>query len=422
MAFMALTPPDIAESTSNPESPTARRIKRQGQELCDALRAVTDEIPAKSRSPQEFARTLKVHRLLVGRLLMAIRTADPLAAISRMPRSEGLRMILQAARPSVARATVDRAEAALSTFERIVHGELGGWDGFDAVITEWLPEAREKFELANKQAVFKGLSNLTGVRADVQLDTAIYYPDSSGQRCDIVLIEGLLNLRRLRPSVRVRVASHTPSPRAPQPLELLADQGGSDPANSSLLPQFCSSPRPRLEAVTSGDTVNYLLSGSEIGVDSAVDIVTANIVRGGRPLYREPGEPTKGKFYSAGTNVPAKTLLMNVLLHEDVWPGDPRLMMYNLHIRGVAEPDDPSRELDRVDLGESLQSLGTGAARFRATEVGRHAEIVQHVCERLNWDSNKLRGYRVRVQYPLSQVQFCIVFSPPPIRAAQRVF
>jgi hypothetical protein len=44
--------------------------------------------------------------------------------------------------------------------------------------------------------------------------------------------------------------------------------------------------------------------------------------------------------------------------------------------------------------------------------------MVQHVCTKLGWDSDRLRGYRVRVQYPLLNAQYCTAFDSPPIRPA----
>ena len=399
-------------------SPVTGEIKRVGQELCDAMRAITAQVPAKSRSPQEFARTLKVHRTLASRLLKAIRTDDPLAALSRMPRSEGLRIILQAAKSAVPKDALERAESALHKFERILDQELGGWEGFDAVITEWLPEARERFELANRQLAYKGLANLMGVRADVQLDTSIYYPDASGQRYDIVLLEGMVNLHRLRPSARVPVASYMPSPGAPKPLHYHEHDMGDDQPGSRnpLLPQFCSSPNPKLEIVQTGEITNFILAGNEVGANSAIDVFAANVVRSGRPMYRNPDDPPIRSHISTGLNLPAKLLLMNVLMHEDIWQGDPQAMVYDMRIRGMAAPDDPARELDRIDTMDTVQPLGKGAARFRASEVGQHVEMVQYICDTMGWNSDKLRGYRLRVQYPMFNGQYCIAFNPLPIR------
>lgn len=399
----------------------ALRIKGAGQELCDALHDLVQQVPAKSGSAEEFARTLKVHRTLAGRVLRAMRTDDALAALTQLPRGEGLRMVLQAARASVTREAVDRAEAALHGLEEIVHRELGGWDGFDAAISEWLPEARARFALANKQLVFKGMANLIGARADVQLETAIYYPDADGRRCDIAIIEGFVNLRRLRPGVRVPVVAHAPNPQAPRPLGYTLEDvpPGEAQKHYPLLEQFCSRPRPQLEAIPTGEMTSYVLGGDAIGASSAVDIFAASIVRGGRPMYRGPSDPPVRPHVSGGVNLPTKTLLMNILLHEDIWPGDdPQLVAYDMRARGMASPDDPGRELDRIESVETVQPLGKGVGRFRASEVGCHVEIVEHVCERLGWDSARLRGYRVRVQYPLLNAQHCIVFSPLPVRDA----
>jgi hypothetical protein len=251
------------------------------------------------------------------------------------------------------------------------------------------------------------------------LVTSIYYPDATGKRCDIVIIEGMVNLLRLRPSVRIPIAVHLPNPGAPRPLayELQGVVQHAAAEQCPLLERFCSSPLPPLDAVKTGDKTTYLASGNQIGANSAIDVFAASVVRGGRPLYRRPSDPPTRPHWSAGVNLPAKTLLMNLLLHEDVWTnGDPQLYVFDTHVRGMASPDDPTRELDRLDVTETIQFLGKGAARFRASEVGRHVEMVQYVCDQLGWDSDRLRGYRIRVQYPLTVAQYCIAFDPLPVR------
>ena len=348
-----------------------------------------------------------------------MRTDDSLAAISRMPRGEGLRTYLQAAKSSVPRELIARAEAALKEFEQIVQGELGGWDGFEAVVAEWLPDAREKYELANRQLVFKGMGSIMGMRAEVQLDTWIYYPDASGERCDIAIIEGMVGLRRLRPSVQIPVAVQMPNAGAPRPLQYVLEDVDREMPHEDypLLERFCSKPPPRLDRVRTGDITSYTLAGNEIGATAAADIFTASVARGGRPIFREPSDPPARAHGSAWANLPVRTLLMTCLLHEDIWPdSDPQLFVYDIHIRGMAAPDDPTREVDRMHVPEVVQSLGRGVARFRAAEVGRHVDIVQYVCDSLGWDSERLRGYRVRMQYPLLTAQYCIAFNPPPIR------
>ncbi len=397
--------------------PTAERLRQAGQELHDAIRVVVDEIPAPHHTPQHLAQTLRLHRTLASRLLNALRADDPLAAVNRMPRTEGLRKFLAAARSNASRDAITQADAAVSAFDHFVHGELGGWDGLDAAVTEWLPEAREKYELANKQLAFKGLSNLAGVRAEVQLVTSIYYPDAAGARSDIAIIDGLAGLMRLRPGARVRVGAVGPNPHEPKPLpDGAAPEEGLD-EGYPLLSGFCTPPDPPVRAVRHGELTSFILEGDEIGAKSSVDIFTASVVRSTRPMYRAANEPPHRVSGSAGLTVPAKTFLMTVLLHDDIWPDtEPELYVYDTHFYGHASPNDPARDIDRINVVESVHALGRGASRFRASEVGRHVEMVQHVCAALGWDSGRLRGYRCRVQYPILHAQYCMVMGPPPCR------
>jgi hypothetical protein len=397
--------------------PTERRIRQISERLHHAIRSVADQVPGAARGAQQFARQLKVHRTLAGRLLNALRSDDALAAISRMPRTEGLRIFLNAAKGLASAETIDQAGRAVCEFEELVLGELGGWDGFDAAVSEWLPDVREKFELVNKQLAFKGLSNIHGVRADVQLTTSLYYPDASGERCDIAIIEGLSGLRRLRPGTRIAFAAYGPNPSDPKPLTQVVDTGGQSGQgpNLPLLIEFCSPRDLPVEAISTRGVTHYLLAGDEIGSGSAVDVFTASVIRGARPCYQARSGPRQRISGSAGAGVPAKTLLFNLLVHEDVWRGcDPELIIYDTHEYGFGSPNDPTRDVDRLNLCESIQHLGAGVARFRATEVGRHVEMVRHVCDLLGWDSERLRGYRCRIEYPLLHAQYSMVFDPPP--------
>jgi hypothetical protein len=126
------------------------------------------------------------------------------------------------------------------------------------------------------------------------------------------------------------------------------------------------------------------------------------------PLPATPG---------AVIDIPVKTLIVDVLVHQDVWPGvEPELRMYDTTGRGLANPTDPARDMDRIDILESIQDMGTRLEGFRAKEAGRYVEMVRYICGRLDWDSDHFRGYRCRVDYPVHGTQVAMVFVPqePP--------
>src|ERR671916_500400 len=101
-------------------------LREGARRLQQSLQDVVGRLPHSTRSPVDFARALKVHRTLAGRVLKTVRPGDPLAAIAEMLRTEGLLMFLDAARHAGDRASVAAATQAVHEFSALVHGELGG--------------------------------------------------------------------------------------------------------------------------------------------------------------------------------------------------------------------------------------------------------------------------------------------------------
>ena len=108
-------------------------------------------------------------------------------------------------------------------------------------------------------------------------------------------------------------------------------------------------------------------------------------------------------------------MIFDLLVHEDVWPRcDPELRIYDTVVNGVADVNDPTRDIDRLDLAESVQPLGQGTSRFRATEVPNYLDLLNYVCRKVGWDGERFRAYRCRIHYPFYGSQTCMVFDPPP--------
>lgn len=80
---------------------------------------------------------------------------------------------------------------------------------------------------------------------------------------------------------------------------------------------------------------------------------------------------------------------------------------------GSASPNDPSRDVDRLDVVQSIQPLGKGIAKFRAAENPGHIDMLRYVCERRQWDGDKLRGYRCRIECPIYSSEIVMAFDLP---------
>lgn len=390
------------------------KIDRVMRALADSLTVVLEELPGSPQRPQELARLLKLNKTLSSCLHKAMRTADPFAAAHLMPGPEALRMFVRAAaRKSVDPASIAAAEEAVSAFDQLIRRDAGNRDGLEAIISANLPDARKKFEMANKQAAFKGIANLKGVMMEVYCITYLVHPGEDTEQHDLAMIVGMRGLRRVRPGAVVQVSNRDVGPDAEERVSWTLDGKRVESMDGLLLKQHCSSPLPKLDVHQAGVCARYIIADQAFGPDSAVDLVFAEVRRHTIRRYRRlEGGRTAG--VSADVEQPAKMLVFNFLLHEAVWPGcEPELRIYDTIERGSAYPNDPARDIDLLDLAESIEFLGHGPAKFRAVEIPNYPEMLRHVCGKLDWDAEKFRGYRCRIQYPFYGSQVCMVFDPP---------
>ena len=131
-----------------------------------------------------------------------------------------------------------------------------------------------------------------------------------------------------------------------------------------------------------------------------------------RFVPRESGR--KGNVF-AEVSAPVKTLLFDVFLHDAVYPGsEPQLLVYDTALEGVADVNDPARDVDRMQVVETIQSLGRGAASGRNARVPSYVEMLRHVFGKLDWDDRDFRGYRCLIDYPIYGTQIAMGFDPPP--------
>ncbi|MEP0847581.1 MAG: hypothetical protein HRF50_12295 [Phycisphaerae bacterium] len=389
------------------------RIGSVGQRLADAFRALVDAMPGGPYRPQELARALGIKKDLSSRVLRASRNKDPVAVVHMMPGPVPLRQLLQAAaEKSIAPEILREGEEAVRQFDLLIRQEAGDRTSLDAIISTCLPDAREKFELFNKQAVYRGMAQLKGVSAEVTLNTALLHPGTDPGRIDGVWIIGSFGLRRIRPSAVVHFCSHRLGPTATTLSTLTLDGEPVQDLHGLLLDAYCSSPRPPLQARRHGATVHYTLDGEAIGPHSAVNLVFAELTPGCLPRYRD----AEDRLYGPGSEIttPTSTLIFDVLIHEDVYPGrEPALRVYDTAVNGLADMNDPARDIDRLDVAETIQPLGRGPSKWRVSEVPRYVELVRHVFAKVNWDAERFRGYRCKVQYPIYGSQLSLAFHAP---------
>lgn len=391
-----------------------RRIASVGERLARTLSEVLEAVPSRPRGPVDLARTLGIDKVLASRLLKASRNRDPMAVTHFIPGPDPLRRVLRAAsRRGVPATLIKPAEQAVNDFERLIRHEGGDRGGLDAIISAWLPEARKQFEIRRKQSAYKAMSQLKGASAETSIATVILHPSDDAHKLDVVWIFGLLGLQRLRPGAPVKFASRrnaaVDEPRHPTTLDGEPIEG----IEGLRLDQYCSDPPAPLDVQRHGDVVHYVLAESTFGPDSATDLVFAEANFQEMDRYIPTGANRKGYVF-AEVGTPVRTLLFDVFVHDDVYPGnDPELAIYDTSLDGVASVNDASRTIDRYDLAESIDALGRGTPCFRASEVPFYIDLIRDVFTRVGWDSERFRGYRCRIDYPIYGSQVAMMFDPP---------
>jgi hypothetical protein len=398
--------------------PIEDRVRHTANALRGAFRAVLDATPSAWNGPSDLRRVVGVEPSLGSRLLAALRMDDPLATLARLPKASGLKMLLRgAARAKVPPALIEEAASATREVESLVRF-AGGQADFDAMLAGWLPETRPGFELRNRQAAFRAMSNLRGLAAEVILSCNLVHPGADAQRCDTAKLIGPVGLRRLRADADVRATSTRvieADPSGPADTTLDGHALDSESASSALV-EFCEPSPPRIRCVRQGLALHRLLDGNHVGPQSRATLVFGEMRRSALRRYGDPARRFTGGCEAI--DVPAKTLILDFLVHEDVWPAcEPELRVYEFGTVGPADPNDPARDIDRRRVPETVQHLGRGSSGFAISEVGRYVEMIRHVGARLNWDIERFRGFRCRMPYPVYATQVCMVFEPPLARA-----
>jgi len=406
------------ETSTTPSAGLESRILAIGEGLLTSLEAVLDQVPEAGLGPQKLAGALGIDKALTSRLLKAMRSHDALTAMHRIPGPDPLRRVLKAAvLVGVDPALIAAARESVDTFEKLIQVDTGDRSALGTILSAWVPEARRDFEMRRKQAAFKAMSQIKGVEIDLDAETAIFVPNADGLHLDVVWIRIINGLRRLRPGAPVNFSSSKFRDDKDKWRQTNLDGDPIDSVTGTVVPEFSTNPVPRLDVRVAGLTAHYLLGETDYGASSAVDLVSCEVNRALFPRYMETSR--NRRFWAAMTiGIPARASQFDVIVHEDVFRGEsPELRIYDTAGRGDADVNDPTRDIDLLDLLASVETLGTGVQRFGSSDVPRYRQIITHVMDRLGLDGEQFRGFRVSSECPVYGSQTSLSFKsadPPP--------
>lgn len=374
--------------------------------LASALRRLLDSLPGAPLGPTPLARRLEINRVIASRLVNALASSDPYEVLHRVPGPESLRAMAQTARGQGAPApVVDDALRAIDDFASLIRRDFGTRGALNAAISPHNEDLQRHFEHSSRYHIYKGMRQVLGVDAETWVTSMIFVPSAKDpDRLAVTTIQGALGMRRLRPDAEAYFTFGPPFQAEDEPHDLSRSPIG--------LEEFYANAPAQLESLVSGTQVVHRLASNSLGKQAVVDMLAVSHDAMGPPRYASPKRPRGGIVVF--TDIPAKTLVCDAILHERVFPdSEPVLRFYKPGTRGPANPNDPTRDIDRIDFPERVEALGLAPDRFEAPEIPRYDEMVRRVFGQIGQPIDKFRVFRLRMAYPVPGFQCVMAFDAP---------
>lgn len=383
------------------------------ERLQHALASLLAAAPGEVRKAADVERVFGLDHRLGWQVYRIANAKHPLAAGTHVPARVSMeRLIRVAGRKGVASSVVEEVQAAFEDFERLVEQEAGSRTAFDTLITCAVPEHLAEAELAARESLFLAARTVRGASMRLSLFTSIAYPSANqSDMIDTCNLMGNFGVQRIRPGALIETSALFRDPRGSQVRTI--DGKPIVESTDIMLPAFCSAPAPRLSVRRGDQSARYVLEGANVGLKGAVDTVFADFLAAGRTRFGTAARPYIGVAHA--TDTPAALQIIDLLVHESLVPQQvPEARVYDMVPHGqLTKLPDPDRELDRVAFEPRVRTLGRLPTGLRCLHLPRYQEMVAHVCAARGWDVERLRGYRVEVEYPVYSWQTAVTLRLP---------
>lgn len=380
--------------------------KEVGHQLKTSLDRVLRDIDDCSMRPTDIARTLDVSRVMVSRLLSAIRKPDPVETLARIPGPETLRSIVRAAAQSgVDDKVANEALSLIDAFDLLIRDKYGTRAALNAALSDTNDQTREKFEQSSRYQVFKGMSQIVGAQSSLWVTCMMLTqnPDNP-DGIDISTIHGTSGLRRLRPDSQVRFVYGIPP-------EYKDRRQSPRRADADISTFMVHEPAPLQVEEENGQIIN-IFSPELGGKDALYDMFSEVFIPNGSNRYASNGRTMRGT--TVIPDVPVVTLVSDVILCDGIFEGiEPQLFTYNTMPRGGADVEDPKRDVDRVNTNDAITTLDHRLELLEVSEMPKYVDMIRYLCEKNMQSIDNVRVHRLRVQYPVYGFQYTIAYKVP---------
>lgn len=377
------------------------------ERLRGSFRRLLAEIPGRPQRPMDLARRIDVDKSVAHRLMTAMQKPTPMSLLLSLPGPAPLVEVAAAARrlgvdPEVCKEAIRTAEE----FDGLVQKFAGDRATFDAMLCDWVDDAREQIDTAARQLIFRGMKHVHGTAAETAYTAFLLHPNAaSTDRGDELALDCVLGLHRVRSSGHLSVKTTSDL------------RGSATVAESArmLLEEFCSKPTPVFRTHGPEKAMTCVLDwNGRLGRHHTSDVVFGEVHR--RVFSYRRSSPAR-QYGGLGCTpwVPTRRAIVDLLFHRDVFPGlIPTFIVSRTGIHGMPDPNDPQRAFDLIRMDCPLQVIAPGAVAGLVTpEVPFHRRLLESQTASLGWNLDEFRGFRVRIDYPIFDAQLMYVIKLP---------
>jgi hypothetical protein len=296
-------------------------------------------------------------------------------------------------------------------FAQMIAEAGGSQEKLHSMLSDEVPVMRRTTELRSRAAIYKGMVDLYGHTADVNVLCKVVQPNEEDpELVDVLRICAYVRLRRLRRMAPV-VFSAGLWQRGNEVVLNGRPTIGSTP--DCVMAEFCSQPMPALRVIDQGPDTVVLLAGDQLRRRDPVTIVWGFVRRKGCRAFATDKIDTELVGYVVSH--PAKLLVQDTLVRKDLWVGvTPRLEIHRTGYMGGVEPENyHARWFDRLEHLETLQNLGRGLSGAHLDELPQYRQILETALHTAGWDAERFTGYRCKIVYPVLERQVALVYDLP---------
>jgi hypothetical protein len=371
-------------------------------EIAGHLRKVLAALQPGEAAPRDLERHLGLHKTLCWRVLKVAYARDPLAAAPYLPGHEGLEKFLRAAAKfGVARGLLEPVRPSAERYHAMVKANAGDRASFEVMLLSLATETDSALELkVARRAGYRSSSYMWGVQTAVRILSVIITPGADGL-VDLATVRGHVRARRLRKEGVLRLSrtiEHDTDAPERRRTAALAIEPQHMVGGVPLLPQFCSQPLPRLQAVElPGQNVEYCFADQAVGEQAAVTVFTGEVRRGlAGARYRTAGNSSNAIMMTARDPLGLAVI--------DLW-APPEFGLDHKALTVSAIGVDPLTQKPEqwhiLPASASVQRMGRGLPAARLGEAPEYEGAVAHCFGALGWEPGNYELHRLTVEYPV---------------------